>query len=262
MKFLTLSLLAIAQFQSVVGQAVTNGTSSAVSCPASGGSRYTTANGFAYNIICPSVQPKRALSTTVKTRQAVTTFAQCIASCDIVTGCQSVAYSPTSGACNLYYCYVAPPTGVNVWVADKIATPTGPLVGTACPPMVNTAGTGSTNTTISIVSYLVNNIFCTTVNIFEVPMACSCTCCVKVPVGSTAAFSITGGINGASSPAGIAAGGSGSANAVSTVAAQASSKASATASSTPSGYKAASSASSATLNVFLAISALAGTLLI
>jgi hypothetical protein len=128
--------------------------------------------------------------------------------------------------------------------------------------MVNTAGTGSTNTTISIVSYLVNNIFCTTVNIFEVPMACSCTCCVKVPVGSTAAFSITGGINGASSPAGIAAGGSGSANAVSTVAAQASSKASATASSTPSGYKAASSASSATLNVFLAISALAGTLLI
>jgi hypothetical protein len=125
----------------------------APTCPSCAGDVFTGPLEDTYKILCPGVNAKRSLDhAPALKRQAVATFGQCIDTCDVISGCQSVVYNPLNGACAAYTCLVTPSAGL--WGAEKLTDAAGTAVALmACPAGV----TANTGTTINININIVNN---------------------------------------------------------------------------------------------------------
>jgi hypothetical protein len=137
-------------------------------CPDDAGKIYTdSSTGDNYEILCPGINVPVKRSTPRK-RAATPTFATCIDTCSIVTGCKSVIFNPSDGDCFLYTCLELPKLGY--WGAKLVSTATIPaVVLQTCPTVFSPGAVNTTNVAV----YAVTN-----VNVdIQVTVVCSTGCC-------------------------------------------------------------------------------------
>jgi len=165
------------------------------SCPRFHGRSHISRRKRHYRIKCGRNQRNNEVSKRkIEVRQESTAskFNECIDACDAVTGCQSALFNPVNLACNILTCVVAD-LSADLWAADLISTPEGPVETTTCPVDLLSTGNTATNTNIisttsttttTSTSIFVENWIYNTMLITIVCCGCTGKCGVQVAVCS------------------------------------------------------------------------------
>lgn len=128
-------------------------TPTVLSCPASNGQQYTTADGKVFEVLCYIDDPGTDLSLVY-----ATTLIGCIETCDTTSGCVGFSWvSSANGVQNPCYLKSAldAKTDSGVWAARLVDNPAADTL--ACPASNGTTYTTSSGETFEILCYVDNS---------------------------------------------------------------------------------------------------------